>query len=109
MKAVKTTIGKKSTSQNVAPEYDDATQRKLLRFLAAYLTEAENTLEQTIKLAGEDRHLPIFANKIKYHKSQVSTIKWLVSRVYYRQRHLLELDDDQITEIVDRCVEQSQT
>lgn len=100
---------KKKGQPNNAPEYDENTRTKILRFLAAALTEAELTLEQTRRTAGDDRNMPIFANKIRYHEHQVSTIKWLVYRAYCRQRHLLEMDDETVTEILTRCETQSQT
>lgn len=109
MSAVKRPTTKRQSSENHAPTYDDATKAKLLRFLVAYLTEAQMTLSQTKETAGEHYHLPVYANKIKYHESQVSTIRWLICKVFYRQRHFLEFEDETIDEVVKQCVEQSKT
>jgi hypothetical protein len=97
-----TRITKKDRLSKAVPFYDDKSKLTILRFLAAYLSHAENAHAAEIKMAGEQRHLPLFAGRINYWRHVQGAIKWLAARVHDRQRHLVELSDEEVAEIIAR-------
>lgn len=92
-------------SQPKYPLYDGETLARILRFLAAYLTEFQMTLERERELAKGVENVKIFAGRIKYREHQVATIRELVKRAYWPQRHLTLVTDDEISEVLRQCLQ----
>lgn len=91
------------------PRYDERSVQVLIRFLAAYLTEVQATLDKLIAFAGPQRNHPLFKGQIEHWQKYVSCIKWLAHRVHCKQEHLLILTDDDIKEIETQWAETSET
>lgn len=91
------------------PIYASDELNVILRFLAAYLTEFEETLARERELAKGCENVKTFAGRVKYREHQVATVKELVKRAYWPQKHLALIPQDEIDRRLGRCVQQSTT
>lgn len=87
------------------PLYDERDLNLILRFLAAYLTEFQMALESEKKMAGIAAESKLFANRVLFRRYQVATVKALINRAFWPQKHLALVTDDEIRERVKTCLQ----
>lgn len=92
-------------SQPKYRRYDESELRVILRFLAAYLTEFQMILAQERELAKGVEKLPTFAGRVKYREHQVATVRELVKRAYWPQKHLELIPDAEIERLLLSCLQ----
>lgn len=93
-------MAKRRYPSKAYPHYDEASLAVIHRFLAAYLVDVRHALEREKELAGKDRHLSPFSNRIRHFEaieSAVLHLHWLSNQ---RQPHLFNLDDPRIMEVL---------
>lgn len=87
------------------PLYEERELRVIIRFLSAYLTEFQMALEKEKMIAGEDQGKEPFRSRIRYRDHQVTTVRELVKRAFWPQRHLVLVSEEEITEMVKQCLQ----
>jgi len=95
---------KRKKSPPKYPLYGENELKVILRFLAAYLTEFQTKLATERELAKGLETVKTFAGRVKYCEHQVSTIRELVRRAYWPQKHLLLVTDKEIEERLLSCL-----
>ena len=91
------------------PRYDADQAAKLKRFLAAFLIDARRMVARTREMAIADKYSEMTTNQLDYWVTATAVAKDLIARVNYRQRHLLDITDEQIAEVLASCRQRSQT
>lgn len=63
------------------------------------------TLAQERELARGAENVTIFAGRVKYREHQVVTVKELVKRAFWPQKHLSLVSDAEIEERIQKCMQ----
>lgn len=100
---IPTSIRKRKSAPKF-PLYDEKELRVIIRFLAAYLTEFQTALDTERTIAGKDSQKEPFRSRIRYRDHQVTTIRELVRRAFWPQKHLALVSEEEIDEMVKLCI-----
>lgn len=83
-----------------APKYQEKELNLLLRFLASIYTEWDMAEERLKLMAGKDQFKPPYAGMIAYYRHAKAGCLYMSKRASQGQRHLLEIDEERIKEIL---------
>lgn len=93
-------LAKRPRPQGPVPRYAENEQRTILRFLVATSIDHFRAIDSLTKMKGSDKTVPFLDSQIIYHQDCISCLKRAAHKTLQKQRHLLEINNEQITEVL---------
>ncbi len=85
-------------SKMPAPRYPDDLERKIKRHLAAFLIHCQKMVSRTREIATKAGWHEPYKNQYEYWCTSVSVVRDILHNTFGKQRHLVDISDEQIDE-----------